>query len=334
MLQAMLLKDGQVVPLPADFDAILSAWRQDPGCCLWLDVTAPDPATLARLSREFRIHPAEVAATLNQDHRAQLVEHREYFYLQLPVPAPPRRHEDPRRRLPTRPLDLIAGRRYLITLHQERLEVVDLTWSRFARGAEPQGVWPDLPVHSLCEAILQGYFPHLDRMEEELERAERQVFGQEVGREPADSSQALERIFAIRRYLLGLRRTLAPLRDTFASLARRDFPHLAPGSASLFAELYSRTIRLLEVQENLREYTAGLVEAYLTVQNNRMNQIMKTLTVISTIMLPLTVITGFFGMNFTHIPGLHSPWGFWGATAFMVALGLGMLYVFRRRGWI
>lgn len=339
MIQAMLLREGRVVPLPGDLDQVLDQWRKSAGAALWLDVTAPDPLTLARLSREFKIHPAELAATLNAEHRAHMTEHREYFYLQLPVPVPPRRHQDQRhRRLPTRQLDLICGRNYLITLHQERLEVVDQTWNRYARGGEPQATWPDMPVHSLCEITLHGYFPHLDRLEEDLERAERQVFGQNGDRERIENRNEerapLEHVFHLKRTLLGLRRTLAPLRDTFASLARRDFPLLHPGSAPLFADLYGRTLRLLELQENLREYTAGLVEAHLTVQNNRMNEVVKTLTVIATIMMPLTVITGFFGMNFDYIPGLHSPLGFWGSTLFMVVLALGMLYAFRRRGWM
>lgn len=333
-LLAMLRAGGETRPLPGDLDGILTAWRAGGGC-LWLDVTDPAAADLARLSREFRVHPGALAQVLNDEHRAHVREYQEHFFLQLPVPEPAPgagaqaagQHRRWRRTL-TQELDLFCGQGFLLTVHARPLPSLQRVWSRYASGANDAraGDWPDLPLYSLCDEILRSFYPHLDWLEDEHDRAERLIFT--PGRE-----SPLALIFGLKRDLLALRRVMAPLRDAMGSLARRDFPYLGQGSRTLFADLYDRALRLLDLEENLRDLFSGLVDAHLTVQSNRLNEVMKTLTVITTIMMPLTVLTGFFGMNFTHIPGLDSPAAFWATTAAMAVMAVLLSWLFKRKGW-
>lgn len=335
-VRALLHAQGNTRPAAGDLDQILSLWRAGDGC-LWLDVSEADPALLARLSREFRVHPGALAQVLNAEHRAHVREYRDHFFLQVPVPETVPGAEEPQgrarqhrrwRRTMTQELDAFVGRCFLLTVHARPMPVMDRVWDRYATGANDAraGHWPDLPLYSLCDELVRGFYPHLDWLEDEHDRAERLIFA--PGRE-----SPLSLIFGLKRDLLALRRVVAPLRDAMGSLSRRDFAYLGPDSRVLFADLYDRALRLLELEENLRDLFSGLVDAHLTVQNNRMNEVMKTLTVMATIMMPLTVLTGFFGMNFVHIPGLDSPLAFWVTTGSMVGLAVGMVMYFRRKGW-
>lgn len=335
-VRALISRNYTCQAVAGDLEQILAAWRAGDGC-LWLDATGTDPALLARLSREFRVHPGALAQVMNAEHRAHVREYRDHFFLQLPVPEQPPRGEPPHResrqhrhwrRTLSRELNVFCGRKFLLTVHAQPLPLLQAVWDRYASGANDNlaGQWPDLPLYSLCESSIRGYYPHLDWLEDEHDRLERLVFT--PGRE-----SPLGLIFALKRDLLAVRRVVAPLRDAMGALARRDFAYLDPESRVLFADLYDRAIRLLELEENLRDLFSGLVDAHLSVQGYRLNEVMKALTVISTIMLPLTVVTGFFGMNFEHIPGLDSPAAFWITTASMALLAAFMFWFFRRKGW-
>ncbi len=141
-------------------------------------------------------------------------------------------------------------------------------------------------------------------------------------------AQPGERGGVLRRDLHAVRRALGPLRD-----ARRDFMLLDGRNRHLFEELYARSVRLLELVANLHNLFDGIFNADLSIQNTRMNEVMKTLTVVATVMMPLTVLTGFFGMNFEHISGLHSPLAFWVTTGSRAGVAIGLFWLFNRRGW-
>lgn len=330
-VRSLLFGPQGVQPGPGAIDAAVAAWRAAGGT-LWLDVTAPDPAALAQLARLLLLHPAALAGVLTPEHRAAVRAYQRAFTLVLPVPSVPGQREGRagrgRPRVHTVELDLVVGQGFLLSLHAVRLPPVDAEWDRYQRAGEAAaGLGPEMALYSVCESVLASYFPLLDRLEEAHGELEHWVI---QGGRPG---QVLEQVLGYKRDLLALRRTLAPVRDAFASLTRRDFPYLGADTRAAFADLYDRALRLLDLEENLRDLFSGLVDAHLTVQGNRLNEIMKVLTAITTVAIPFTVITGFFGMNFAYMPWLEWRHGVWAATALMAGAAAGMALYFRRRGW-
>ena len=144
----------------------------------------------------------------------------------------------------------------------------------------------------------------------------------------------LERLLSIRRDLLHLRRHAAPQRDLFGRLSRGDPRFIDPKTALYFRDVYDHTFRIAEMIDNLRELTSGVLEAYLSMMANRTNEVMRVLTVITTIFIPLTFLAGVYGMNFHHMPELELAWAYPALWIVMVLLAGGMVLLFRRRRWL
>lgn len=340
VVRAILYRPAERRLLASDLKSVLHAWRARGGS-LWLDVAAPDYAVLEELAAALPVELTDLAKLLDRQHRAHVVEHASSFYLQLPVPSGlmgaghgphhgGRATDEQQWRVGlAHELGIFCGPNFLLTLHAEPELILEDVWERYAAGKmDPHTAWPDLPLYSLCEQVLRGFFPYLDWLEDEHAYCERLLFAA-----TQTAALPLSHIFRLKRQLLSLRRVIAPLRDAMGSLSRRDFPYLSKGSTTYFADLYDRALRLLELEESMRDLFSGLVDASMTVQSNRMNEVMKTLTIIATIMMPLTLVTGFFGMNFDALPGIHSALFMWIVNAVMLALAGAMVWYFKRRHW-
>lgn len=188
----------------------------------------------------------------------------------------------------------------------------------------PQGV--DHLFYLISAAMVERSFPALDAIAEAIERVEESVFPH-----PAENVQSV--IFDLRKDLLHLRRTIGPMREVFSVLARRENPVFDREAALRLGGVYDRLVRLYELIDLQRDLVGSLMELYLSALSNRLNEIMKTLTIIATIMMPLTVIVGIYGMNFRHMPELESPYGYPSVLLAMLLVAGGMLAYFRRRRW-
>jgi magnesium transporter len=176
--------------------------------------------------------------------------------------------------------------------------------------------------------VVAGYYVVLDRLDTYIDDAETSIFGGEISR------QVLDRIFALKKHILYLRRVLGPQRDALGALMRREFDFLSPEMRPYFVDVYEHTLRIIDLLDTYRDMISTSLDAYLSTVNNRMNEIMKMLTIVSTVMLPLTLISGVFGMNFAYMPLVDSPAGFWITTGGMVILGAGMWTYFRHKKWL
>ena len=172
---------------------------------------------------------------------------------------------------------------------------------------------------------MDEYFPILDELAERVEDVEQHIF------EKFDK-EALEDIFSLKKDLLALRRIISPERDVLNVLLRRDPPIVSPETVIFLQDVYDHILRVTDSLDTYRDLLSSALDAYLSVQSNNLNEIMRRLTVISTIFLPLTFLTGFFGMNFSHLP-FDNDTLLWASLAIMVILPLAMLAFFRWRGW-
>jgi magnesium transporter len=194
-------------------------------------------------------------------------------------------------------------------------------------------VGSDYLAYALIDATIDGYFPVLEALGEQIEQLEDDVIAQP---EP----QQVDRLHRIKRDLLTLRRAVWPTRDMVNDLIRDESPHISPTTRVFLRDCYDHTIQLMDVVETYREIASSQLDVYLSSLSARMNEIMKVLTIIATIFIPLSFIAGVYGMNFDpdtspwNMPELRWYWGYPFSLLLMAAVGFGLLYWFWRRGWI
>jgi magnesium transporter len=185
----------------------------------------------------------------------------------------------------------------------------------------------DYLAYALVDAIVDNYFEVLEKLSEGIEELEEEVVD-------APTSSTLRTIHVTKRQLILLRRAVWPLREAVNALVRDEL-ELVTGDTRIFLrDLYDHTIHVIDTVETLREMVAGMMEVYLSSVSNKLNQVMKVLTVISSIFIPLTFIVGVYGMNFDYMPELRLRWGYWAVWGVMLAVAGGLLALFRRKEWI
>ena len=260
------------------------------------------------------------AVELNEPHaRAKILEAGDHLYALL--------HEaeyDAGGEILVTNAHFFLGRRFLVTVRTAAPQGLDLVWGEEPREVAQKGL--DHLFFLIADAMVERSFPALDAIAEAVETAEDDIF-------PHPREGVQSRIFDLRKDLLDLRRTIGPMREVFAFLTRRENPIVDREDAYLLAEVYDHLVRLYELIDAQRDLLGSLTEVYLTGLSNRLNETMKTLTVIATIMMPLTLIVGIYGMNFRHMPELRWRYGYPAVIALMLLVAGGMVRYFRRRRW-
>jgi magnesium transporter len=185
----------------------------------------------------------------------------------------------------------------------------------------------DYLLYEILDHLIEHYFPVLEGIEEDIEGVEERIFA-------ADDADTLDAILRLKRRVLEIKRALTPHRDLFGRIARNEFEEITPQTVVFYRDLYDSTYRLAEVADSYRDVLSGTLDAHISMISHRLNEVMKVLTIISTILLPLTFIAGVYGMNFDYMPELHWRYGYFYVWGVMLAVAAGLLLFFRRRRWI
>jgi magnesium transporter len=226
-------------------------------------------------------------------------------------------------------LDLVLGSSYVITHDPQGLVAsVRTELDRSPRLLEKGPAWL---THAILDSAIDRYLPVIDELDGEIEDLENEVLRKAGTRQ---GPPILRKILGFKRMLLGLRRMSIHQREILLRLARGEFSEIPKEAVPFYRDVYDHFLRVNDLVESYRDLVTSALEAYLSVQSNRMNEIMKTLTLISTIMLPITFIAGVYGMNFEHMPELKSGLGYPLTLAAMAAVAGGTLLYFRQKGWI
>jgi len=289
---------------------------------VWVDLAQPTDAELGLLVDPFAFHPLSVDDARSAVQFPKIEQYPGYLYVilhDLEMASP---HQ-----LATRDVDFFVGHSYLVTVHDG--SSVALSQIRTACGRYDR-MMADGPValfHRIVDAIVDHYRPVMDHLETRIDKMEEEAY---------DGSDSLvRRVIRLRRELSSTRRIMVPQRDVLARLARREFPGISDELSFRFRDVYDHVVRVTEETLLFQDRVTGILEVHLAAVSNRLNQVMKVLTVMSTIFLPLTVLTGMWGMN---VPLPHLPGGpdaqFWWVLGIMLSLSAGMLVVFRRLRWI
>ncbi|HEY3359160.1 MAG TPA: magnesium/cobalt transporter CorA, partial [Polyangia bacterium] len=224
-------------------------------------------------------------------------------------------------------LDAVVGARFIVTFHIAESRSVAETQASAARSGYPLRRGPAAVLHEILDRQIDHYWPVLEEVEGRLDAIEDALF--------ARPRQALlEEILALKRATLSLRRSLIKQRDVVHRLARREFPLIPDADAWMFRDVEDHVVRGADLLENYRELLAGAVEVYLSVTSQRLNEVVKVLTILSTIILPMSLIASIYGMNFRHMPELEWRHGYHVALGLMALVAVVLLGIFWHRGWL
>lgn len=301
-----------------------------PGEVLWLDVCGlGNQEWLQEVAARFAIHPLAIADIANVPQRPKT---EEYETFTLCVTQMALWHQDA---LHMEQVALVLGEGFVITF-QERDEDGDVFEPvrqrvRSGKGRIRAG-GSDYLAYAILDAIVDGYFPLLETVGSHLEDLEFAVLD-------SPSPETGRVIHELKRNLLLLRRGMWPLRDALAVILRGDSSRFSSPTLVYVRDVYDHAVQVVDMIETYREFAASLMDVYLSAVNNRMNEVVKVLTIISTIFLPLSFLAGVYGMNFDtskpgNMPELGWAYGYEMALGLMLAIALGMLWIFRRFGWL
>ena len=290
---------------------------------LWVDLADPTPEEGRILADLFHFHPLAVEDAQSVLQFPKIESYRDYLYLVL--------HgidiTKGGRTLATHDVDFFLGPNYLVTVHENKSRSIARMRDICDKHSRVLHEGPVGVLHRVIDSMVDNYRPAIEEVEHRLARLEEQAY---VGQDTM-----VKQVLTLRRDLGNLRRVLVPQRDAIGRLARREFPVISDEMAYRFRDVYDQVVRLTEEAVLFQDRLTGILEVNLANVSNRLNQVMKVLTVMSTIFLPLTVLTGMWGMNIAlpHFPGGDAA-QFWWISVSMVALVGGMLGIFRYNHWI
>jgi magnesium transporter len=296
---------------------------------LWVDFISEPPETSLPILQSFNFHPLAIDDALQETHAPKIDDWGDYLYIVLNYMHLIKATEPWDTEIDE--LDIFLGRNYVITHHDNPVISIDETWDMCQRDPRYAKDGPDHLLYKIIDATVMNYMPIIEKIDEEIDWIEDQVFDR-------PSSQTLARLFTLKRVLLAMRRILLPQREVLNKMARDDYQVIDQKDRIFYRDIYDHLVRLHDVNESLRDLVGGAMDTYLSVINNRMNEIMKTLTIITTLFMPLTFVTGFFGMNFFAANPPQESWTqpaiFYGTLGLMLITPIFMFFWMRRRTWV
>ncbi len=286
---------------------------------IWNDILDPADPELDRLASEYHIHPLHIEDCRNRDQRGKVEDNENYIFTVLkPVTV----DNDV---LVFHDLDIFLGNDWVITVEETACDTVRKILQPI-HAAESR-LRPDQIFHRICDGVVDSYLPLLDRTDEIIDELEEQVL-----EDP--TPQVLARIFETKRSLIELRRILVNTRDVTAHLYRAEHVLIPPELTPFLRDVYDHVARDLDLVETQRDLLTGIMDVYLSSVANRTNEVVKVLTILGTIALPVLVVSGYFGMNTKGLPFTVSPYGTLIVTVMMVAATVGLLIYLRKHRWI
>jgi magnesium transporter len=323
MINAVRLEAGKIpesIP-PEDIPACL---KKGDGS-LWVSLEHASAKEIESvLTGIFQFHPLTIEDCLSIGYQTPKVDD---FGKYLFIIANAIRPDGDLKNLDTDELDIFLGENYIVTCYtDEMMPCVESVWARLSKDDRMATRGVDFLCHALLDTLVDDYMPLLDKMDEEVEWLEDQVLAK-------PETATLERLLTLKHMVMSLRRVINPQRELINRLCRDDFPQVGKISQIYFRDIYDHLVRIQDMSESVRDIVSGAMDIYLNSTSLRLNVVMKALTIVSTIFLPLTFLAGVYGMNFKYFPELNWPLGYpllWVLFAFIVA---GMLIFFKKRGW-
>jgi magnesium transporter len=320
----LILIDGSTAPL----DEVTINGALADGKLLWLDLKPADPDGIALLRDDFRLHPLAIEAVSEFGQRPKVEDFGDVVYL-VSYGVTGQGRDD------LTEVHIFIAKDYLITIRKDHCHALDELWERLGRpGGLPVATGRPtrlILLHHIFDSLIDSFFPRLSAFDDRIDALQEQIFAK-------PSNDQLAELFNMQRWLVNVRKLVAPQRDMMAALVAGmvELPGMTAESDPYLRDLYDHTVRISDQIDSYRDLLSNAMSAYLSMVSNNLNEVMKQLAIIATIFLPLSFLTGFFGQNFAWLVGKLGGW----PTFVIVGLGTevaavaGLYWLFRRRGWI
>jgi magnesium transporter len=289
---------------------------------LWINLNGVGDAEIVReLGNLFALHPLALEDVVNVHQRPKVDDYGDHLFIVVHM-----LHFETA--VTSEQVSMFLTPNAVITFQEHPGDCLDPLRERLRKGAgliRRHGA--DYLMYAVIDAVIDNYFPFLERVSQTVEGLEDQVVAQ-------PSRRTLGRVHEVKRNLLEVRRSVWPLREAINGLLREESPLIRKATRLYLRDCYDHAVQVLDIVETYRELAGGLMDIYLSSVSNKMNEVMKVLTIIATIFIPLTFIAGIYGMNFERMPELRQPWGYPAVWAAIIVIAIVMLVLFRRKGWL
>jgi magnesium transporter len=283
----------------------------------WVDFHEPTDEESNLLAEFFHFHPLAIEDCLEYVQRPKLDFYEQYLFIVL--------HAIDQKTLEAEEVDLFVGQNFLVSFHKQGIRGINHVWGRLKNDEELK-IGPLHVMYHILDKLVDDYFPPIYHIEDTLNQLEENTKDETI-------QSIIEQVFDIRSDLSKLRRTIVPMSDLLYRIIHSDRLQRMKERQIYFHDIYDHLLKLVEMIETNREITSDIRDSYLSLNSNRMNTIMMTLTVITTIFMPLTFIVGVYGMNFDYMPELHWKYGYFAVLGVMAFIATAMFFWFKRNGW-
>lgn len=311
-------------------------YEEHPSCCIdealrtdpswpvtWIDVVGLDPGTVHAIGEGLRVHPLVLEDMLNTRARPKFEVFEDYVYLSFKTIAA----DEPDGRLRVEQVSIVLGQNVVVSIQEAPGDVLEPVRERIRKDGRIRQLGADYLAYALVDVVVDGYYGVLERLDERAEYLEEQVLA-------LPTPETLRDVHELKRNMVEFRHALWPLRELVLRVEREETPLIDRSVIIFFRDIYDHTVQMIETLESLRDVVAGMLDIYLSSVSYRLNEIIKVLTIFSTIFMPLTFLVGVYGMNFRYQPELQYHWGYPLLWVVMIGIVVTMLVYFRRRRWI
>jgi magnesium transporter len=289
----------------------------------WINIDGlSNPEVIRELGELYGLHPLVQEDILNTDHRPKIEVHDDYLYIVIKM----LQFDEQTECLQSEQISLIVGDNYLLSFQEKSGDVFDSVRDRVRSGRKIRQLGADYLAYALIDAVVDNYFLLLEKFGDAIEDLE-----QDLLQNPG--AIALNKIHHYKREMLLLRKAVWPMREVLSSLSRDESVILSRDIRVYLRDVYDHSIHIIDTVETLRDLLSGMLDLYMSSSSQRMNEIMKTLTLFTTVFMPLTFIVGVYGMNFEYMPELRWGWAYPAVIVIMVGIAGGLLSYFKWRRW-
>ena len=290
----------------------------------WVNIDGlHDVKLIESTGKLFDVHPLVLEDILHTGQRPKFEEFDDYIFLVLRMIS----YDEKQEKVLEEQLSIVFGENYVVSFQEKPGDVFNPVRERIIQGkSRMRRKKADYLAYALLDAVVDNYFQVLDELERKLEELDEELF--------EDSSpETFLKIGALKKEIISLRKSIWPLREIVGSITKEKYNAIDESNSVYYRDVYDHIVHIIDILDNFRETIAAMHDTYMNFVNNRMNEIMKLLTVVATIFIPLTFIAGVYGMNFRYMPELGWQWGYFGVLGLMVLLVVGMIIYFRRKNW-
>ncbi len=290
----------------------------------WLNITGiHDKDIIKKIGEHYKLHPLLLEDLMNTRQRPKLEVYKNEIFMVIKMIY----YNEEKQQVETEQVSLIMGKDFLISFLEDPGDVFDPVRIRIRENkSKIRNASVDFLTYALIDAVIDNYFVIIERIGELLENIEKELIEK-------PSPETLNKIYSLKRELILLRKSVWPLRDVTGSLQKETSPFIKEETRNYLRDIYDHTLRVTDAVETSRDLLSGMLDLYMSTMSNRLNEVMKVLTIITTIFIPLSFIAGIYGMNFKHMPELESFYGYPSVLAVMFIIAIGMIIYFKKKKW-